>query len=98
MWPSLQSQKAETPAPVRNEQPARIIREQEEIKEYSPIESEISSSQEGYQDVEYELDELPLEDNNIIQDNASIEYENTEVGESDLVDEILKEIKNEKND
>ena len=86
MWPNLNSQRSATPAPVRNEEPVKITQKPEG---YHPIESEITQSQDEYQYVEYELEELTLDDDK----DQKVEYEN---GGSDLVDEILNEIKNEK--
>ena len=86
MWPNLNSQRSATPAPVRNEEPVKITQKPEG---YHPIESEITQSQDEYQYVEYELEELTLDDGK----DQKVEYEN---GGSDLVDEILNEIKNEK--
>ena len=86
MWPNLKSQGTETPAPARNEQPARIM---SQPKEYVPPKAEMNQPQEEYQTVDYQLEELTLDEGT----NQRIEYED---GGSDLVDEILNEIKNEK--
>ncbi|WP_405280064.1 hypothetical protein [Methanobrevibacter sp.] len=86
MWPNLKSQGTETPAPARNEQSARIM---SQPKEYVPPKAEMNQPQEEYQTVDYQLEELTLDEGT----NQRIEYED---GGSDLVDEILNEIKNEK--
>lgn len=86
MWPNLKSQGTETPAPARTEQPARIM---SQPNEYVPPKAEMNQPQEEYQTVDYQLEELTLDEGT----NQRIEYED---GGSDLVDEILNEIKNEK--
>ena len=86
MWPNLKSQGTETPAPARTEQPARIM---SQPNEYVPPKVEMNQPQDEYQTVDYQLEELTLDEGT----NQRIEYED---GGSDLVDEILNEIKNEK--
>jgi len=86
MWPNLKSQGTETPAPARTEQPAIVM---SQPKEYVPPKAEMNQPQEEYQTVDYQLEELTLDEGT----NQRIEYED---GGSDLVDEILNEIKNEK--
>ena len=86
IWPNLKSQGTETPAPARTEQPARVM---SQPKEYVPPKAEMNQPQEEYQTVDYQLEELTLDEGT----NQRIEYED---GGSDFVDEILNEIKNEK--